>query len=871
MRLAVTLTLTPTDLTARELRADHAQARRLAGERVWAAPQIQSLRQWIEDSWADGWPAEQRLSQTQLLALWQTVVEREQASLLSPLACARLALAAERLCAAWRIDPEQAPAYTDEHQAFRRWRRQVHARMQQHGWVAAHDLPARLAPEALASGAAVELRGFDHPVTPAEQAVLDALTGAGRLHAAPAADRAPGRVQAWTHADAEAQFRGIAALIRTRLAAAGDGPLPRILLAVPDPEGRRVQIEDALVDLVAPWLRLGGETTGSPWRWVSGPALAAHPWATALAVAAQLSAQQLSADTASALLLCPGLWRGEQRLAAAATDLRLRETGWPHMNLAMLRGLAAAPLQAPLEKLAVQLGREPARALPSAWSGHFRARLDVLGWPGEEALPSAIYQTVRTLEQALDRLGTLDALLGPVPATRARQWLMETLRQPFQPRADHPQPLLIGRPEDFTGLDCELLIVCDASADSLPGPAGANPFIAVQAQRAAGVPEAAPDTWLAWRSQQLQALARRAGEVLYTLAVQDERGAQVRPSPLLGADWQPAPPPAARSHSERSAEATQLVWPASDPVPPLGPAETTVRGDVSLFKHWFASPFVAFCSHRLGVRSLPARRPGLSALVQGQLLHAALADFWGAVQTREALRALDAGSLARQAAAALAPHLARALPEAAYGPALVRLETARLNDLLHQWLQHELRRVHPFTVIAREQALETRLGALPVSLRLDRADRVDTPDGPRILLIDYKTGSDAPVRGWDADRLSEPQLPLYALLAPAALDIPGVDGIAFAHLLDGHPALSARTRWAARLIEDSPLEGDDWDRALAEWTARLNEAASGFCAGWAGLDRRQLQGQARLYRPYLDLAGSAAEDDGENGDEDEPS
>lgn len=860
----MTTTLTPTDLSARELRADHALARRLAGERVWVAPRILSLRQWIEDSWAGSWPAEQRLSQTQLLALWLEVIEREDTPLLSPLACARLALAAERLCAVWRIDPERAPAYTEEHHAFRRWRRQVHARMRQQGWVAAHELAARLPPELTGSGEPLQLHGFHQPQPPAEQAVLDALAQAGRVQADAAGDPRRGPLRGWRYPDAESQFRGVAALIRHRLAAAEADAVPRILLAVPDAQDRRVQIEDALTDLVAPWLRQEGGALLTPWRWVNGPALSEHPWAAALGVAAQLSSQQLSAETASALLLCPGLWQGELRLAAATTDQRLRETGWPQMTLEMLRSLAPAPLHPSLQKLAIQLGREPARALPSAWSGHFQARLDVLGWPGAESLPSQIFQTVRTLQQALARLGTLDAVLGPVPASRARQWLMETLRQPFQPRADHLQPLLIGRPEEFIGLDCDLLILCDASADNLPGPAGASPFIAVQAQRAAGVPEAAPASWLAWRRTQLQALTGAARETLLCLASQDERGAETRPSPLLDADWQDAPAPAARSQSERAAAQPQLAWPAADPVPALDPAEA-VRGDVSLFKNWFASPFVAFCSHRLGLRELPARRPGLSALTQGQVLHAALADFWAQTTDQAGLLALEPDALRQRAADALAPHLAAQLPSAAFGPALVALEGARLLDLLCQWLQHERRRVHPFHVLAREQALTTQLGALPVSLRLDRADRVDTPEGPRILLLDYKTGSQAKTGGWQADRLQEPQLPLYALLAPAALGIPAVDGIAFAHLKDGHPALSAQTRWAKKLIEDSPIDGHDWEQSLAQWSARLHEAVDGFCAGWAGLDRTRLA-RDHLYQAYLPLAGTPADDEPEDED-----
>lgn len=185
----------------------------------------------------------------------------------------------------------------------------------------------------------------------------------------------------------------------------------------------------------------------------------------------------------------------------------------------------------------------------------------------------------------------------------------------------------------------------------------------------------------------------------------------------------------------------------------------------------------------------------------------------------------------------MTPLVHRHLPVRDFGATLVRLEHDRLRDLLRQWLRHEARRVDPFTVLSRETPLQTTLAGLPLSLKLDRLDRVDTAEGPRYLVIDYKTGSEADPKGWEEDRLRDPQLPLYATLASQlSLGVSEIDGICFAHLKDGHPALSATSDWCASLIEPPTRPDRNWQERLLQWRQRLESAARAFLAGEAGFD-----------------------------------
>ncbi len=127
---------------------------------------------------------------------------------------------------------------------------------------------------------------------------------------------------------------------------------------------------------------------------------------------------------------------------------------------------------------------------------------------------------------------------------------------------------------------------------------------------------------------------------------------------------------------------------------------------------------------------------------------------------------------------------------------------------------------------------------LALRLVIDRVDRVATRLGDeRYLILDYKTGREAETRGWNTDRLHEPQLPLYATSAALGeLGIARVDGIAFAHLKDGHPALASAINWGLGLIDDKrSFRMDSWPDQLAAWRSALTAIARGFLAGEAGL------------------------------------
>lgn len=847
------LILTATERLARELREDANLRAASEGATVWEAPRITSFSRWLIDTWTASWPDAQLLSATQELVLWREAVERDEAGaqLLAPLSAAREARRADQLIRRYRIDLDRAPAWQDEHQAFRRWRKQVARRLRENRWLTAADVAgeveALIRRAGIARPEAIELAGFLEPPAPAEQAVLDALADAGtEIRHRPSAVHLV-RVTRRLAADDEAQFRFVAQDIAARLRAHADHATapPRILIALPDTEARRDALEASLRDLLAPWAASGAGLL--PWRWERGRKLSEQPLIESLIAVLQLAVETNAPALVSRVLLSSALWSDGEHAQTAAADHALRRAGVPRIRLARLIAELQEPLAARVEALRAVLAAAPRRALPSEWAAHFRARLDALGWPGSQALDSQAYQALQAGRGLLDRLGTLDAQLGKVPLSSAREWLAELARATvFAPRVEHTQPVLITSLDEAAALSAEVLYVLDVAAARVPASARPTPFIALDAQRAAGIVEASPERWLA-RSQ-LQAtrlLQACAPEVLVCVPAVDARGALVQPSALFGdaAGWslQALPENLCALESSLGTVATALHWPDADPVPAVSVDEQSgLRPDSALFKAWFESPFFAFCQYRLGVEALPEPAQGLDARVQGTLVHAVLEAFWREVGSSAALAALDPASVQARVAEWLDAQLPRVLPASDYGPATVRLERQRALDVITDWLRHERRRIDPFVVHATEASAAPNVAGLQLRLRLDRVDRVSTPLGERWLVIDYKTGREAETKGWRSDRLSEPQLPLYAShAATLATGVPEVNGICFGHLKDGHPALVAQTSWRKKLIQ--PEDGDysaDWDEQLAQWRLSIEGAARGFLDGKAWICER---------------------------------
>jgi len=374
-------------------------------------------------------------------------------------------------------------------------------------------------------------------------------------------------------------------------------------------------------------------------------------------------------------------------------------------------------------------------------------------------------------------------------------------------------------------------------ASAWPGSPRPNPYLPRSLQIEQGMPGA--DHRVLRRRASLRMQRWRCGaDRLRCSYVALEEDIPVAPSPLLStlpeAPVQPAQATAA--HWARGSAGLRLTEQSLSPAPLQG-EERAARGVATrALEQQAACPFQAFAAQRLGANpALPPWR-GLSAAERGVLVHGALFRLFGRLPGRAALLRADT----RQRLACIDEALGQAVRDIPaprrelLGTAVLRMEEQRQRELLSSWLELEAQRGEEFRVLEREVPAQLQLGAVTLKLRLDRVDGF--ADGAR-LVLDYKTGAGDSPRQWFASPLRSPQLPVYALLEPAA------DGVSFAHLRSdgsGFRGIGARA-FADGISDDlasaagNPQIGS-MDAARHFWREELESLAEAFAAGSAAVE-----------------------------------
>ena len=868
------LVLCATARLATGLRRAHGEMQAAQGAMTWQALQSSTPAMWLDhltsaallrgEIPAAGVPGS-FLSRSQERSLWERAIAADTgaaAELFDREGMALAAMEAASLQRTWRI-AVPAALHTGEYLAFLRWQEQVSEDCKSGGWRMADEvmawriecvergiggLPARLgiagfiSPDPLVSRLLVvlEARGV-------ELFRLDF----GRGESTPALGVAL--------PDAEAECVAAANWARDRLAraaSAGNGgvPSPRIRIAVADLPARKRLLEAALDDSLHP------SAVGAGWAaherdfsFVAGAPLAAEALVDVALRLLQLGVhpQRVAQAEFGALVCGPG-WSADldEADARAWIEAGLRELLPPETSLERLMrsvlrqagGLQASRLAAHLGAMLEVVRAAPRRQLPSVWAADFGKRLEALGWPGQRTLSATEGQACDELRAVLSDLVALDAILGRVDAGEALRQVQRQCRdQAFAASRRTPARVEVCSLADALAGPVDALWVMGLNEAAWPPAARPNPLLPAELQRRAGIPAARADS-LATEAQILQGLwCGSAAEVVFSWA-QCEGERPLPASPLLAGiprhAW-PAAVAVALHGDDCTPERVddcrleriddcRLERIDDSRAPPVGPQER-LRGGTSLLKAQAVCPAWGFYQYRLGAAVLPAPTFGLDARARGSLLHAALEEFWRgralADLTQMDVAARDA-EISRVVAHALAEFDRRA-PEP-LPPRLRQLEERRLRELLAVWLEVEAQRL-PFRVIACEERHELDIEGLPVRVVVDRVDQLD--DG-RVVVIDYKSGRNDSADTWAAERIGEPQLPIYAALAfpdrevaavalarvtrddPAFLGVAESDG-----LLPGVKALDQQRK---RYAED---EFPDWNALRRLWAERITGLA----------------------------------------------
>ncbi len=868
--MSIDLTLTASESQARALRRSHNLLNRAHGSSVWPAPQIVSLDQYLRQQWLLSWPPEQLLSPSQELCLWHNAVEHsvrlEDAAddaLIGQRALARQFMQTAQLAARWNINPNDGPQWTAEQRVFRAAHEHV-----EHELIKQKTLTTRHLPQAFIRGlqsgtikAPTSLIWRPLPgVQPSYLAnVLDALQtqGCDITTDNPLSADSTSHLQCWSSADDSSLWLSLGQRLVERLR---ENPEIRLLVAVPRLDAQRQQL------ITSCWRQIFvadalSEQCGDapvPWSFQQSPSLAEHPAVELALRIADLKPRNNPFQTLSNLLLHPLLFAGASRELCAQLEVRLRDQGTRHDIGSLQRHLpshAPQALREQFHQLHEAVIATPERARPLDWLKHWRTCWLALGyhtsgseWPLREEF-----------DQVLLEFAGLDSALGAIQHSEACAWLKQIAqRQRYQPEGLREAPIQVCQLIDAVDQAADHLFIADMHDRAWPPPAHPNPFLRLEDQISAGIPQASANGQLHEAREIWQALQRQHPHIDVWCPLSNSQGAESHPSPLIKGNWEAAETPILGIAQKFA------TLPEADPAPPLPTTrQQTQHGGVSIVQAQAHGGFFAFARHRLQLRALEQPLEGLSALAQGNWIHQVLQTFWQDHRQQSALLALDDDALLTDLAPRVAAGAGRFVPLGRYGRQLQAAESDRVLRCCFSWLTHEKRRRDDFEVMYCEASLDDRIEPLEFRLRIDRIDRCQTEHGPRYLVIDYKTGSNLEERFWKTHQFYEPQLPLYATSARLAeLDVPQVDGICFAQVDESHPAFIASLNWRRKLIEDdSKTFHVDWDDILGAWRARLAELVAEFCAGNVDYDMNQDYRRRYPVADLLPLIDQFSEDD----------
>ena len=506
------------------------------------------------------------------------------------------------------------------------------------------------------------------------------------------------------------------------------------------------------------------------------------------------------------------VWRSAERLLEhlAAPALASRESVLkaPFLNLGLNR-LAAWEAVPPQQQSLAQ------------WVCGFAAKLRRAGW-GRNA-GSVQRQALQTIAKRLDRYAEL-AQLPAIDHQQALQTLGELLAQsPFA--AERPSaPILALGYLETTGLHFSHLWVAGMTDTGWPMSRPANPLLPLPLLRRRDVPRIDPAAEVEFARRRLDQWRNSCRHLVASWASEDD-GEQHECSALIES-FQKAQAADVVSQHRRLWHPwlTELPRVELQPAPPDQATrrdEEKLSGGATLLRDQALCPFKAWATHRLQLRPPPSADGLPDASVRGLLVHRALFALYDGNAAP-----FSATDLSTAAAAAIDEHIADT-------PEIYRQnEHERLVALLERWLEYEAGR-SDFVVVGLEQEVTLTLAGTQFNLRVDRIDRDEATN--RLIIIDYKTGEVLPKRLLD-DRLTEPQLPMYALtdestgavlFAKVSAEEAKLDGFAKQELGVGRPV--------EKLVEFAQRKRP-WEGLTGQWRNQLEQLLQEHRCGRAEVD-----------------------------------
>lgn len=852
------LILCPSARLARSIQTDIAQQHLQAAQSQWHSPEVQTLSQWLEriieegllTGEIDAQHSPDALSGFNEQLLWEEVITQSLkknafGELFDVSGLAKAAMEANRYVVAWHLHvPREHQA--EETRQFLLWQQAFQARCNElNALESVRYLDWQLAQLANVNSvlpSKIAFAGFDQ-TAPQEKRLREILIERGvQVEDYITIASQPAQAQHVCLDNDDAECRAAVAWAAQYLAAQPDAV---IAIVTPRLSEVRSQLANLLDDVLYPEsMRPSLAAMPRRYNFSLGTPLAQQPVVqAALHLLRMVTSYQLAYADVSAMLLSP-FWSASQQEADARAllDAKMREKLPAQFTLASFIAFAqkqhddGLKLTQLLQDLNAVVAAVPSKLAHAAqWGEVLDSLLEHMRWPGERNISSLEYQAINAWQKALQQLAQLDVLGRRISANQAVAYLQQICtNQVFQPETEQtPAIQILGIME---GLSAPVdAIWCMHMNDHIwPPPARPNPLLPAFIQRTAGLPNADDSIQATFAATIHQRLMHSARQLTFSSS-RTSGESLLRASPLMqNISMLDADVPLAQTLAEQlSAKAHETLVHLDDHMAPPVQEGDHVSGGTSLLKAQAICPAWAFYQYRLGAKALKVPTSGLDHIMRGLLVHDVLERFWTKRHFAD-LRDMssDDFSFALQQAVSLTIEAFAAETDIA-SAAILELEHERLFNLVGHWLAYEKERGVVFKIVGCEVPKTVHICGIEVHLKIDRIHQLENGG---LEFIDYKTGQTPKTKNWGEDRITEPQLPIYASFF--AENTEAVTGIYFGMVKIADHAFSGvgEVNFEAEQNKRKPTFTQnfvDWPHLLQHWKTSIEDIALELKAGEA--------------------------------------
>jgi len=272
-----------------------------------------------------------------------------------------------------------------------------------------------------------------------------------------------------------------------------------------------------------------------------------------------------------------------------------------------------------------------------------------------------------------------------------------------------------------------------------------------------------------------------------------------------------------------------------DHIAPTIQAGEHVSGGTGLLKAQAVCPAWAFYQYRLGAKALKTPTSGLDNMARGSLVHGVLEQFWRKRHFAD-LRDMSAEDFMNALTNAVNTTLqAFAAESSVASAAVLELESERLIRLVSDWLAYEKARGISFRIVDCEVGKKVQICGIEVTLKIDRVHRLETGG---LEFVDYKTGQMPKIKSWGEDRITEPQLPIYATFyADPEEQVAGIHFGMVKTAEHGFSGISVENFEEEQGKRKPAFANDfnDWQQLLQHWKAAIEAIATELREGEAAV------------------------------------